>query len=477
MSRATPRLRWHRPDPGLQARVNELAASSDLAPDADAISATILSVGVPIVEGSVTAKDYALGLLAVAAEVEHALMAQYLYAAASAVSAADGPDYRQKLKNIAIQEMGHLVTVQNLLLLVGGPDALHLQRDLLRRTSPDNPLPFVLAPLSRASLAEYTVAEMPAVIPDAIKGEVDALVALAQESAGMSLRRVGAIYAVLRWLFLPPEQAPEWAELSASLPVPKPAHLSDADLRPADEVARFEAQAGEWHASAGLDVIVDTARTAAEAVRAIERVSEQGEGFGESVDSHFEQFFDLVRAFDAGKLSGRALPVSPTVGLGGGGEGGEAISHPYARLWGEVFALQYGLLVLAIQRALGTPRDQQADLRRKLAAIAIKGMRVAIDRLSGLLATLPLRPGDSDAPGQPNVPAGPPYDLDAALLQPGSAAELASRQRDTLDRLEQRYAAIETAADFASYPAHVGVLKNLRKLDQEHRSLVGAQIA
>src|SRR5215210_5301046 len=55
-------------------------------------------------------------LLLGAAEIEHGLMAQYLYAANSCTDTT----LAERVRLIAVEEMGHLVTVQNLLLAAGG---------------------------------------------------------------------------------------------------------------------------------------------------------------------------------------------------------------------------------------------------------------------------------------------------------------------------------------------------------------------
>src|SRR5262249_38031742 len=47
------------------------------------VQRAILAAGVPRIAGAATPKEDALGLLRLAAEVEHALLVQYLYAAAS----------------------------------------------------------------------------------------------------------------------------------------------------------------------------------------------------------------------------------------------------------------------------------------------------------------------------------------------------------------------------------------------------------
>src|SRR3954470_10683512 len=112
-------------------------------------------------------RDEAIFLLHTAAEVEHALMVQYLYAAYSLKRGAAVPPDRQDqvrawrttLLGIAREEMGHLITVQNLLRLIGGP--LNLEREDYPFRNDMYPFHFRLEPLSKASLAKYVVAEMP----------------------------------------------------------------------------------------------------------------------------------------------------------------------------------------------------------------------------------------------------------------------------------------------------------------------------
>ena len=77
-------------------------------------------------------RQYAIYLLSTAAEIEHALMVQYLYAAysidlSSTAGGADPAFCQRVILGVAKEEMGHLITVQNVLRLLGGP--LHLERD------------------------------------------------------------------------------------------------------------------------------------------------------------------------------------------------------------------------------------------------------------------------------------------------------------------------------------------------------------
>ncbi len=73
-----------------------------------------------------TWRDHLLMLLSFGATVEHCLMVQYLYAAYSLRT--DEPDKRRRkiierwrasILAVAKEEMGHLLTVQNLRLLLG----------------------------------------------------------------------------------------------------------------------------------------------------------------------------------------------------------------------------------------------------------------------------------------------------------------------------------------------------------------------
>src|SRR5689334_21348355 len=82
----------------------------------------------PAHDPPLTPHDEALFVLDVGAEVEHALLIQYIYAACSlkrgddlpAERKADVKRWRSSLMGIAREEMGHLITVQNLLRLIGG---------------------------------------------------------------------------------------------------------------------------------------------------------------------------------------------------------------------------------------------------------------------------------------------------------------------------------------------------------------------
>ncbi|QQP90707.1 hypothetical protein IGS68_05580 [Skermanella sp. TT6] len=107
-------------------------------------------------------------LLREAAEVEHALMVQYLYAAFSlkpayAAIAGYGAPNADDLLGVAVQEMQHLGAVNRFLVAIGS--CPHLERQDFPYEPAIYPFAFHLEPLSRHSLAKYVYTEAP---PDAL---------------------------------------------------------------------------------------------------------------------------------------------------------------------------------------------------------------------------------------------------------------------------------------------------------------------
>ena len=200
---------------------------------------------------------------------------------------------------------------------------------------------------------------------------------------------------------------------------------------------------------------------------AIDKIAAQGEGFENPAGSHFGTFLELVAALDAGQFTTKALATSPTLGGGNGGEGGQEISHLYTRSWGSVFSLQYSLVVLTIYHALRTQhaQDGTSGLRPSLVDLVRLGMKKVIRSVSGVCASLPMHDGGPDL-------AGPPYDLDPAVLRIADETELVTRHLQLLDDLAVQYAAIENSPEFMSHPTHTNELANLRSFDKRRRDLL-----
>ena len=331
-----PRLMWRQVEPGVgTARGGVAEADRATAP---APPSRPRFTQLPSVADAITPVEDAIGLLQIAAEVEHALLVQYLYANASVVRSTGGMSVSGTIRTIAVEEMGHLIAVQNLLLAIGGRSAHHFGRDV---GNPDFiPIPFVLEPLDHLSAAKYVVVERPKHIADeAVLARVEALEREVRAATGFDPNRIGALYAAIYWLLQPSDDpfGPEPFTVDDGF---RPGwHVRETDFQPESEITAFATTIDEWRNFPGLIVAVVTdARTACETVHA---VMAQGEGVSESDDSHFEEFLAVLDAVDAGRVTVAPLPCSPFVQ----GQPTPAdpravqLTHPYTTAWGELLNL------------------------------------------------------------------------------------------------------------------------------------------
>jgi len=405
------------------------------------VSATVVAGGAqPLHDPPLEPRDEVVFLLTAAAEIEHALMVQYLFAAYT-VRVVDGDPHRAELEavqdlltQIAREEMGHLATVQNLLHLVGGP--LNLNREHSPYASTIYPFRFTLEPVTLGSLAKYVTAESPAVLPSELSEDELALLAqirldAAGANSGQEVRHVGPIFERLERLFSDGVEG-----------------LADGDIG-LDTVAR-QAKFEDWgfeprSADAGEPLIVesfagdvDLVRAAAAAVHAI---GAQGEGFDvgpAGSESHFERFFDIYRRVAALASAGvvvtwpvAANPNTTSAALPGGGDAVEAaleahagagrITDSRARAWAQLFNLRYRLLLgqfshfLRLESDLysAAPGPQRGDRTdRGLLLVGTFDEMRHLKKIAGKLVQLP----KDDPPGE--VHAGPPFELPYTLNLP-----------------------------------------------------------
>jgi hypothetical protein len=367
--------------------------------------------------------QYAILLLTVAAEIEHALMLEYIYSAYSLGGSQVPVDkremvsrWRETILGVAKEEMGHLMTVQNLLMCLGGP--LNLDREDYPWDSEFYPFQFQLRPLSRKALAQYVFAESP---PDDMWGgaEADQIRRLAQDGAGASpLHRVGALYALIDSL------------------LSDPAAVRDADF----DGTTFPCQANwdEWGrgyrggargnvsgqslpGTPDLLVLPVTART--DALSALRAVAEQGEANTDSADtapSHFARFLRIYREFpedDAWKPT-KDVPTNPFVG----GEtespderDGVRIENPVAATWAHLLNVRYRLLLTNLRHSYEYPGNLTSESQsspRSLLIHSTFGEMYNIRALSGILVQTPL---SSENGAQM---AGPPFQVPFTMKLP-----------------------------------------------------------
>jgi hypothetical protein len=371
----------------------------------------------------------AIYLLQIAAEIEHSLMLQYLYAAYSidqtfAYGESDARSetvnrWRRDIRMVARQEMAHLITVENLLIAVGGN--VYLQRENNFLTHPDEyPFPTTFEKLSRASVAKYVATEGPD--PRSIESpqERRLLTRILQEakaSVHHKVNRVGALYAVLYWLFMESDRGQGPWRMSDEarggiLDVGLGGvHLRDNDFASRDEFHRFAATREEWDVYEPR-MRVDRTDPRRYALNAIHWIMAQGEGFEPlkskaTMPSHFHVFMNLFKEMTAKTVDlGAAILDVPTNPMATGiGEADTPrtkslrITNPVAKLWAQLCDLRYQMLLLDLLLALSTERAN--SLRSTLTNWAVAHEMRFVGRIAQLLPRLNARPTGSLRSGAP----------------------------------------------------------------------------
>ena len=367
--------------------------------------------------------DKAEILLESAAEIEHSLMVQYLYAAYSLKSpdevdpaqgavlddgAADS--WPRTVLGVACEEMGHLITVQDLLMLLGLP--VNLEREDFPPRKDLYPFPLHLGPLTRTSLARYVVAEAPADAPG-----IEDVVAVAQGAVGPLINRVGILYGLLGLVFATAEQvqaggggSDPWdamvarlAEVAYQQAPPEGWHLPDHAFRAG--ATEQQATPSDWEV-AGVRVHCVTDRAGAR--RAVRDIGEQGEGPTSSGErSHYERLLRMYRghgrdpAFPDGEwLPTRDVPIDPRLAT---------FPHARTRRWAELADLRYGLLLGLVEHYLVA----RGDDRELLTAWVFAEMRSRLAVLARRLTTLPTGAPEGGV-------AGAPFTLPVPIHLPGA---------------------------------------------------------
>src|SRR5574337_483082 len=346
-------------------------------------------------------------LLETAAEVEHALLVQYLYAAFSLKETSVVTDparqnaveqWSEVVRGIAIEEMAHLITVQNLLLAIGLPP--NLEREDFPPPKDLYPFKLHLQPLTQRSLAKYVTAEAP---EDAIG--IEDIIEQAKEKEGADINRVGVIYGMLGVVF---STAPQIADGSnsdswdtllrrfAAAAYQQDAdrsawHLGDDAIDP--QTLAFQARKQDWRAHDS--VIVHQIEDRAAALNAIRQIGEQGEGrVSADQESHFGRFLGIYRGsadlspFPAlGQwIPTRVVPTDPCT---------ETIAEPRTQRWARLADMRYALLLGFIEHYLLTPDTaDRANLARRWAF----GEMSNLAQLSNHLVELPQGDGVSAVP-------------------------------------------------------------------------------
>ena len=372
-------------------------------------------------------------LLSLAAELEHALMCEYLYAAFSLRSTA-GPGlregqlaaverWRQVVLGVAAEEMLHWAVVQNLLTAVGS--APFVSRPHFPHQAKGYPpgVQLRLLPFGEAALEHFVYLERP-------EG-VERADAEGFEPAGPRLAPMG-----------PDEIVPRGQEFATQ------GHLYRSVERGFERLVEL---LGEDRLFIGpafhqaeettfgwpdLGPITDLAG----ANRAIERIVEQGEGAtGDWTTAHYGRFLEVLGEYQAMRKADPAFaPTYPVVAAGmravEGIEPEVYITDPATGGCSDLFNAVYELLLQMIARyfAFGHETPQQ---RQVLASTSVGLMFGAIKPLGLLLASLPV------GSEHPAATAGANFQL------PYRASFLLPHRRAAWIRFAERLDELATFAD------------------------------
>lgn len=403
-------IQWRKPAAAVELPLEELHP----------IARAIREFGLPVVP-NVSPKEELETLLRAAAEVEHQLLVEYLYAVYSLTDSAD-PLWRSALVNTAKEEMGHLLTVQNLLLALGGPP--HLQR-LTPENTAQQPFPFTLRAASTLTLAKFTCVESPLLqqLSPKIRQRAQAAFDYAKSHGSEfftpdGIHQVGLLYARI-YSLLKSTDAPEgpWTDLPADKLLH--VHVDDDAFDPTS--LDFQGTVDIWNLSfsrlpnSGDGIFVSSIANRSDALRAVHDIAMQGEGIpGGTSHSHFLRFLPVFEAIKAAEEAGETenflpLPTDPVFGARANAAPPERrITAETAVSWCELFDLQYALLLSEIALSLRLKAtDFQRDKRPDLAGFALNDqMQGAIRNIARKKLILLPREADRDAA---TAPAAPPF--------------------------------------------------------------------
>ena len=393
--------------------------------------------------------DQLVWLLHLGATMEHSLMVQYLYAAYSLGGPLVPREHHRKVKEwqdsilaVAREEMGHLLTVQNVLTFLGA--GFNLSRDQF----PWSIEWFNIEPFCMGSLACYVNAEMPEgeIFDD--REDIEKLVARHLGKNPPPVHPVAEIYRQVMELLADSKRIPESAlhpesySLQASWDEWGRGHKPDP--RPLDAAGNLEATADVLgKAQFDSHVLVFQVATRTEAMAALQQVSLQGEGKEDIKDirvwTHFRRFLKIYNDFKPIQSSSWSpaarAPINPSTNK----DLRSQTQHTYisckrSRNWAVLLNVRYWMLFRYLAhtfqiKAAGAPSKPNV---RAMLMHRIFGEMYQLKALSGRLFQMPLTDDDANRPPKERHTAGPPFELPSNTRISVGDIDCWSMHRDSL---------------------------------------------
>ena len=342
-------------------------------------------------------------MLCQAAELEHGIMCQYLYAAFSLKQSRDEGmtaeeetavrKWRKQISHVATQEMLHLSLVQNLLSAIGG--APHMSRPNFPHPARHYPagVHLALLPFGDQALRHFMYLERPEGMD---LEDADGMAAFGRALPAMEAGEIvprGQDFATVGHLY---------RSIEAGI-----AHLADKYGERWLFVGPPRAQATQQYF--GWPELIPVTDVAS-AQRAIDEILEQGEGpRGRWQDAHFGQFVAILDEYIQLRMANPAFdPVRPVVVVNVRPAERDVdiplVTDPLARQVMDLFNVSYEILLQILQRFLAHTEETDAQLKA-LADASVNLMFEVVKPLGDLVTTLPA------GPEYPGRAAGPSFEL------------------------------------------------------------------
>jgi hypothetical protein len=453
-------------------------------------------------------RDYLIMLLHIGAELEHSLMVQYLYAAYSLNDQTGSARQRQKvgewrnlLLTVAKEEMGHLLTVQNLLCLLGGP--VCFKRSNFPTDTPYLPFPFRLEPVSTKSLAWYVYAEAPEDWQTLLRTHSRNRRMRVEEDIRMVAKMVGDEVVAGHAHTVGQVYGRILDVISDTARIPDSAFRADTYAHQAswDDWGRGyappPARPGETKPpmvpiGERSNILIMQLATRTEAIAALREIGGQGESAHLRVKqseepSHFDRFLHLLDEFQREGNDGNVVhevPVNPTT-IGGRDKpaGTTSIEQKTSLLWANLFNLRYRALLTYLSHTFRLARlvDTREPNVRGAVMHKIFGEMYNLKAIAGILVHRPLRNLPASAQtvargagankfAEDAARAAPPFEMPYTIDLPLDEPDCWCRHQDILNSSLEVSHALLTGKDPHGPKLtanEVNYLRTLQQLDQK----------
>jgi hypothetical protein len=147
-------------------------------------------------------------------------------------------------------------------------------------------------------------------------------------------------------------------------------------------------------------ILIETAATRQQALDALKRIAEQGEGRGIEPDSHFMRLRSIMQDFlerrgrnGSWRPPTHAVAEDPLIRWPDVDDDapGNPITHPLSEKWGNMFNLRYRMLLTYLSHSFQLARDGTEARLRGAVVHSVFAEMYNIKAIAGILVRLPLR--------------------------------------------------------------------------------------